>query len=117
VHALFFPREDLTLILDIALPFPKKILDEGFKYLGFILKPNEYDFEDRLWLYKNVEAHISLWVNIWLSRGGRLIPLKSVVQSIPVCWDSIAKILKGILTKIYRKKRIPIPMVWYSREG
>ena len=43
---------------------------------------------------------INLWENRFLSRGGRLILLKSVLHSIPVYWASIAYIPKGNLTKI-----------------
>jgi hypothetical protein len=28
--------------------------EQGFKYLGFYLKPNKYHFEDWLWLYKKI---------------------------------------------------------------
>jgi hypothetical protein len=30
-----FPKEYLTSLLDSALPFPRKHMSEGFKYLGF----------------------------------------------------------------------------------
>jgi len=36
-------------------------LDEGFKYLGFTLKPNKYQFQDWLWLIKKIEKHIKNW--------------------------------------------------------
>ena len=47
-----------------------------------------------------LEKRINIWVNHFSSRGGRLILLKSVLQSIPIYWASIAYIPKGILTKI-----------------
>lgn len=31
-------------------PFPLKSLDEGFKYLGFFLKPNKYCMIDWMWM-------------------------------------------------------------------
>jgi hypothetical protein len=65
-----------------------------------------------LWPYKKIEACILLWVRKWLSRRGLLILLKLMVQSIPVYWDSIAKIIKGILTKIQKKG---FQFLWYGR--
>jgi len=78
-------------------------MNEGFKSLGFILKPNTNGFEYWLWLYKKIEYWVSLWVNMWFSRGGRLILLKSISQSILVYLTFIAKIPKGILLKIHKK--------------
>jgi len=40
--------------------FPQNDLEEGFKYLGFFLKPNSYIFVDWLWLSKNIEELKSL---------------------------------------------------------
>ena len=72
-------------------------MSEGFKYLGFVLKPNAYSFKDWMWLYKNIEGRIGCWTNKFLSIGGRLVLLKAILQSIPVYWATIAYILKGIL--------------------
>jgi hypothetical protein len=55
-----------------------------------------------MWLFNKVEVKISLWVNRWLSRGGRLLLLQFVLSNILVYWASIAKIPKGILTKIIK---------------
>ena len=40
------------------VPYVLKPLLKGFKYLGFILKPNAYSFKDWLWLYKKIEGRI-----------------------------------------------------------
>ena len=71
---------------------------EGFKYLGFNLKPNCYCFQDWVWLYQKIENIINIWANRFLSKGGRLIFLKAMLQSILVYWASIAYIPKGILS-------------------
>jgi len=34
------------IALEISFPYPKKMIDEGTKYLGFFLKPNNYHFND-----------------------------------------------------------------------
>jgi hypothetical protein len=47
----------------------------------------------------------------WLFRGGRLIILKSVIQSIPVYWVSIKKIPERNFEKNMQES-ISIPVVW-----
>jgi hypothetical protein len=86
-----------------VLPFLRKSLEKGFKYLGFLLKSNAYGFEDSFLLFKKEESRITLWVNIWFFRGGRLVLIKSILQGIQVYWTSIEKVPKGILTKIWKK--------------
>ena len=78
------------------------MIAEGFKYLGFFLKPNSYAFQDWMWLYQKVESRVSFWANRFLSKGGRLVLIKAMLQSIPVYWASITYIPKGILTKIWK---------------
>ena len=48
-------------------------------------------------------ARGSAWENRFLSRGGRVVLIKVVLQNIAVYWDSIVYIPKGILTKIKKK--------------
>lgn len=33
-------------------------LEQGVKYIGFLLKPNGYIYEDYIWQYKKLEARI-----------------------------------------------------------
>ena len=86
-------------------------MDEGFKYLGFVLNPNAYSFEYWMWLYKKIEGRIGCWTYKFLSRGGRLVLLKAVLQSIPVYWATIAYIPKGILQKL---RKIFFSFIWSS---
>lgn len=51
--------EDNSITLATYLPYPIKPLREGFKHFGFNLKFLSYMYEDKLWLYKKVEARIS----------------------------------------------------------
>ena len=94
-----FPRELVQKSREI-LAYPKKPLGEGFKYLVFFLKRNCYDFKDWMWLFQKVEARVSSWKNKFMSRGGILVLVKAMLQSIPIYWASIAYIPKGILTNI-----------------
>jgi hypothetical protein len=75
-------------------------LDQGMKYLGFFLKPNNYRVNDWLWLLKKIEKRIGNWTFRWLSLGGRLTLAKSVLQSIPVYWLSLVKLPSSILHRI-----------------
>ena len=89
--------EEIRDRLRAEFPYIIRPMDEGFKYLGFVLNPNAYSFEDWMWLYKKIEGRIGCWTYKFLSRGGRLVLLKAVLQSIPVYWATIAYIPKGIL--------------------
>ena len=40
---------------------------EGFKYLGYMLKPNNYHRKDWMWLVKKVDHKIGSWCYRWLS--------------------------------------------------
>jgi hypothetical protein len=70
--------------LEYSLPFPRKELEVGFKYLGFFLKPDGYKTGDWNWLYNKFGAQISFWGNCLLSQVGRLTLVKSILESIPV---------------------------------
>ena len=90
-------------MLRMKFPYTIKSMDEGFKYLGFVLKPNAYSFKDWMWLYRKIEGRIGCWTYKFLSRGGRLVLLKAILQSILVYWATIAYISKGILQKLRKK--------------
>ena len=49
-----FP-EEIRDRLRAEFPCIIKPMDEGFKYLGFVLKPNAYS-KDWMWLYKKIEG-------------------------------------------------------------
>ena len=73
-----FPGELVQKSKEI-LAYPTKPLGEGFKYLGFFLKPNCYAFKDWMWLFQKVEARVSSWANRFLSRGGILVLVKAML--------------------------------------
>ena len=86
--------------LSLIILYKFESLENGFKYLGYFLSPNEYHVPKRLWLLNRIESRIGLWCNHWLSLGGRLILLNLVIESILVYWLSLAKIPKSILDHI-----------------
>jgi len=79
------------------LPFTFSDLTLGFKYLGYFLKTGIHKEEDWSWLLTKVEKRIGHWCNRWLSLGGRYILLKSVLESQPVYWMSLAAIPFSVL--------------------
>ena len=90
-------QELLTLF-----PFNIERLEEGLKYLGFFLKPNNYRKQDRVWLLVKLEKRLKMWSHKWLSRAGRLVLVKAILEAIPVDWMSLAWIPKSILEKARR---------------
>ena len=54
----------------ICFPFLRVTLDDGLKYLGFFLKPNNYLKKDWTWLIEKLEKRLLSWSHRWLSRGG-----------------------------------------------
>ena len=57
-------------------------LAEGLKYLGFIIKLDDYLRRDWESLIGKIKNRIHLWSNKWLSWGGILIVMKSILESI-----------------------------------
>jgi hypothetical protein len=94
--------EGLTL-LKALFPFEVNPIDEGFKYLGFYIKPNCYTRADWNWLEKKIEKRILSWSHRWLSLGGRVILVKVVLEIIYVYWLSLAKIPISVLNSIRRR--------------
>lgn len=68
--------------------------------MGFFLNPNDYKKMDWKWLIGKLEIRLQMWSNKWLSRAGRLVLVKSVLEAILVYWMYIDWIPKGILEKI-----------------
>jgi hypothetical protein len=75
-------------------------LEQGMKYLGFSLKPNNYRVNDWMWLIKKIDKKIGNWTFRWLSLGGRLTLENSVLQSILVYWLSLDKLPTSVLQRI-----------------
>jgi hypothetical protein len=82
--------------------FPYQVIDmdQGLKYLGFHLKPNLYKKGDWKWLVVKVEKKINHWCNLWLSRGGRLVLVKAILEAILVCLISLAWVRKVYCRKL-----------------
>ena len=47
--------EDLCNQIASIFPFPMSSINEGFRYLGFLLKSNNYGIADWNWLLKKFE--------------------------------------------------------------
>jgi len=82
------------------LPFSVVDLNVGFKCLGYYLKPGAANSTEWSWLVTKIERKIGFWCNHWLSLGGRLILVKSVLESQCVFWMSLERIPTSILNHI-----------------
>ena len=96
-------------LLENKFPYHIKDIDEGLKYLDLLLKTNDYWKKDWDWLVEKIEKIINLWCHRWISRVGRLVLIKSILESILVYWASLSWIPKGILAKI---RRICFSYLW-----
>ena len=76
------------------------MIDSGFKYLGFMLKPMGYGLKDWRWIIKLFENNIGHWTHKFLSLGGRLILIRYVLSGIPIYWFSLARIPRSIMSKL-----------------
>lgn len=96
-------------------PYQATNLMEGLKYLGFKLKPNGYKIAKWTWLVTKVEKRISCWCHKFLSRVGRLVLIKIVLEATLVYWMSLSWIPRGILHRI---QQIYHRFLWNgSKEG
>jgi hypothetical protein len=91
------------------LPFQVLELDVGLKYLGFQLNPNDYKKTNWMSLIAKLEKRLKVWSHKWLSRAGRLVLIKSVLEAIPVYWMSLSWIPKCILEK---SRKICFSYLW-----
>lgn len=81
-------------------PFTYLNLADGIKYLGFRLKPSGYKIADWVWLITKVEKRLQVWYHRYLSRAGRLVLIKSVIEATPVYWMTLSWIPRGILNRL-----------------
>lgn len=93
-------------------PFDIKLLADGFKYLGYFIKPNDYLIMDWKWLTAKFESKILGWYYHCLSLGGRLVLLNSVLENLPVYWLTLAKVPAAILDSI---RSISFNFLWSGR--
>ena len=75
-------------------------LDDGVRYLGFFLKPNDYRKTDWFWLLAKIEKKLTSWSHKWLSRAGHLVLVKAVLEAMSIYWMALTWIPRGILEKI-----------------
>jgi hypothetical protein len=68
-------------------------VEPGMKYLGFLLKQNDYIWvSDWTWLLQKIEKRIGHWTFNWISLGGRMVLIKSILQNLFFFWLSLAKV-------------------------
>ena len=77
-------------------------INNGLKYLGFIIKDNDFQRKYWAWLVSKIEIQLNLQCNKSFSRGGRLVMMKSILEDIRVYWDSITYILVGTMESIQK---------------
>ena len=86
-------------------------ITNGFKYLGYFLKPLGYKVNDWLWLIQKYERRINHWSHKCLSLGGRLVLVQVVLSSLPVYWLALALIPASVLDRL---RRLTFAFLWGS---
>ena len=111
--SFYYSRMDESELITIQNIFSFNVdkIDAGMKYLGFHLKPCRYLMIDWDWLISKVERKIKNWSFRWLSKGGKLILVKSVLEAIPVYWVHFW-IPMGILDRI---RKICFNFLWSGK--
>ena len=111
--SLFFSylEETEVITLQNIFTFPVDRIQNGMKYLGFYLKPCRYLLKDWDWLIIKVEKRINNWSFRWLSKGGKLILIKAVLEAIPVYWMHFW-IPLGIIEKI---RKLCFKFLWSGK--
>ena len=87
------PLQEITNIFSIE----SKALDIGFTYLGFFLRPNSYLSSEWDWILKKVHYRLCCWSSKWLSLGGHLTLLTSMLQSLPIYWFGMFRVPTSVL--------------------
>jgi hypothetical protein len=86
--------------MERIFPFQHLDINEGVKYLGFTLKPNNYGKVDWGWILTRIKITFLSGAIGGSLGGGRLVLVKSVLEAIPVFWHTLAHIPKGVLERI-----------------
>ena len=89
-------------------PYMLGRLDGGVEYLGFYLKPNDYQRHDQKQLLEKMKKRLKLWSHKWVFRAGRLVLVKAVLETIPVYQLSLKK--SYFHSSHFKKKDDAIPM-------
>jgi len=70
------------------------------RYLGYRLKPLGYKIADWKWPISKVDKQLNIWYHKYLSRAGRLVLIKAVIEATPVYWMTLVWIPRGILSHL-----------------
>jgi len=83
-----------------VFPYCIHPLDRGLKYLGFWLKPTCQRIADWVWLVTKLEKRLSIWSYRYLSRVGKLVLIKSILEATVVFWMALTWIPRNILSRL-----------------
>jgi len=91
--------------------FPTQLgtFENGLKYLGYYIKANNYLTSDWHWMLRRVDLRIRSWCNRFLSLGGRLTLLSSVLLTIPVYWFTLAQLPVAISEAL---RKLMVNFLW-----
>ena len=71
--------------------------------MGFVIKRNGYGPKDWEWMLKCVSKKINSWAYQYLSLGGKMVLIVSVLQEIHVYWMTLFSIPASIFSRMREK--------------
>ena len=84
-------------------------LEHDLKYLGYFIKENCYRLVDWRWILGNIDKRIKSRCNKFISIGGRLVLIKSVLSSILVYWFTLAQLPVGVIEAL---RKLLVNYLW-----
>lgn len=85
---------------------------EGIKYLGYKLKSNNYMRSEWQWIVNSFTRKMEGWTSHWISLGGHLNLIMSILQSLPFYRFSLLKFPEGVLMVL---RRIIFKFLWRGK--
>jgi hypothetical protein len=83
-------EDEIKTQIKYLFPINYSDLDQGIKYLGFKLEPNDYKYADWIWLHNKIEARSQYGATCGYHGVVVLYWLEAVLESIRVYWKPIA---------------------------
>lgn len=87
-------------IISATFGVNSKPLHDGFTYLGYKMRPNNYRFQDWSWLLQIFHNKLTNWTHEALFFGGRFALVQFVQQQLAIYWMHLFIFSAHVITEI-----------------